>query len=339
MTVKTRSCHGALLVLGMLSMFSAEAACTKTSGVQPFTVPMNMGQVVIPRNAVVGDVIASKSFPIPFSGQLASCTGSGNMIGVMLQGGPIAALSTSASAVYTTNVKGIGIRLSRTYIPGNTTSRWYYPHEVPAVIGSSGIGDVNFAPGNTFTVELIKTAAETGSGVLASGDYTRYYADGDGATNPIMSTRLEGGATTLVTATCSVSAGSVNKVVDLQTVGMDKFSHQGAVIGDRPFNIDIQCNKGDARRVALKWDETYQHASRAAGVLAPVPLSGGATGVAIQLVNEQLRPVTFGDQVQWLGAVADTSYRVPFKARYYQTGQNVTTGPVRAVARFSLNYE
>lgn len=201
MKVMSKASCGVLALMSAFGMATAEAACKKVSTVVPFEVAMDMGDVTVDPATEVNAVIATKSFSIPYSGPLAQCEGSGKMIGVMLQGRAL------SNQVYATNVQGIGIRLSRTYKPGDKVSRWHYPHEVPAVIGSSGIGVVNFAPGNEFTVELIKTETVTGSGVLTEGIYTSYYGDGDvdadGRATPIMTTRVLANSSRVTTLPCS----------------------------------------------------------------------------------------------------------------------------------------
>lgn len=342
MVAMTKVFYGGLVFLCVLHLRQAAAACTRTPGVAAVIVEMGMGPVVIRPEMRVGSVIMERRFPVAvIPGQVvATCNDRGNdRVEGRIRGTRNVAHSTAAQPVYDTNITGVGIRLSRETAAG---ARTYYPHDYIPVnygqLGSDGSGgqaELKISAGTQFVVELIKTAALTGGGALTSMDYSTFSA----GTESLLTSRLSGTATTLIRPTCSVGMASRHQVVNLRTVGKNKFTHQGFVTGDSPFNIDIRCNQGDARRVALKWDEAYQHASRVAGVLAPVAMAGGASGVAIQLVTTGLVPVTFGDRVQWLGAVTDTDYRVQFKARYYQTESNVTAGPVRAVARFSLNYD
>jgi len=346
--VTMKSCGGGLVLLGMLTTMPAQAVCRQVPGFVKKEIEMGMGKVIIRRDLAVGSVIESRTFPIPSVAnspnggeRFAECSGSGSMIGTILKGTPVAAMSTTDKPLYTTNVEGVGVRLSRTIGTGANPRVVYYPHTVSAAIGSSGKGDIYFAPVNGFLVELIKTAAKTGNGPLSSGDYTTYYADGDGAGKPVMVTRLGGNATTIISATCEVSANDKNKVVDLFPIAQNKFTHRGFTGGERAFFIRLNCNQGSdgqERRVGLRWDGIYQHPDKLPGVLASTALTR-ARGVAIQLLSGNV-PVSFGKSEQWLPGLSSASgFNVPFVARYYQTGQTVTAGAIQAVARFSVTYE
>lgn len=348
MDVKMKSCCGGLVLLGMLTTIQAQATCRQVSGFVKKEIEMGMGKVIIRRDMAVGGVIDSRTFPIrsvansPNGGErFAECIVSGSMIGTILKGTPVAGISTTARPVYSSNVAGVGVRLSRTIGPGANPRVVYYPHNLVPDFGDTGRGHFYFAPVNHFLVELIKTAADTGSGPLSSGEYTTYYADGDGAGKPVMVTRLGGNATTIISATCAVSASEKNRVVDLFPIAQNKFTHPGFTGGESAFFINIYCNQsspGQERRVGLRWDGVYQHPDKLPGVLAPTA-NTTARGVSIQLLSSN-SPVSFGDDVQWLpGQSSFQGFTVPFVARYYQTAQTVTAGAVQAVARFSITYE
>ncbi|RTO75379.1 fimbrial protein, partial [Enterobacter hormaechei] len=55
--------------------------------------------------------------------------------------------------------------------------------------------------GSRFTLEIIKTAATTGSGTLVAGKYTSY--DWESGSNPILETYLSASAITVVSPSCS----------------------------------------------------------------------------------------------------------------------------------------
>jgi hypothetical protein len=80
--------------------------------------------------------------------------------------------------VYSTNVPGIGMRFSR----GGSTVNIIYPGRF-----SYDQEDHQYSlEGSRFTLEIIKTAAVTGSGTLAAGKYTSY--DWENGNNPILET-------------------------------------------------------------------------------------------------------------------------------------------------------
>jgi len=346
--VNINACFGGLLMLGLLNTTHVQAACKQLAGFETKVIEMGMGAVIVRRDTPVGGVIVTRTFPIPVrpnsdngGERFATCRGGGQMIGAILQGLPVTGISSVDTPVYSTDVAGIGIRLSRTVGAGSQFRTVYYPHSLAVNTGTSGAGDFYFAPVNGFQVDLVKTAANTGSGALSSGLYTSYYADGDGMGKPVMVTRLAGNATTIVSATCSVGSSDKNQVVNLLPIGQHKFTHPGFTGGERAFFISIYCNQsipGQERRVGLRWDGLYQHRDKLPGVLAPVT-NTRARGVAIQLLSGSA-PVRFDDAVQWLpGQSSVGGFTVPIVARYYQTAQVVSAGSIQAVARFSLTYQ
>ncbi|HDS7658669.1 TPA: fimbrial protein, partial [Klebsiella variicola] len=96
--------------------------------------------------------------------------------------------------IYSTNVPGIGMRFSR----GGATVNIVYPD----VYSSRVYNTTDYSlEGSRFTLEIIKTAATTGSGTLVAGKYTSY--DWESGSNPILETYLSASAITVVSPSCS----------------------------------------------------------------------------------------------------------------------------------------
>jgi len=66
--------------------------------------------------------------------------------------------------------------------------------------------------------------------------------------------------------------------------------------------------------------------------------SGTATGVGIQVVDNQGVPVKFGEDTL-VGPSKNGDYVLPYTARYYQTGNKVTPGRADGTATFTLDYK
>ena len=314
----------------LLSVQDAGAACFRQAGATAKSVTMNMGKVVIPSELAVNAVIATRDFPIPVRGateQLWGCPGGGTLSGVMLQGMPI----ENDSKIYTTGVPGVGIRLS-TVMGG----RGIYPFQ-SVHRQSAGI---HLMPGDRFTVELIKTAAVTGNGPLATGTYTRLSGDGDGVS--MLTSVLTGTGTTIITPSCTVDAGSRNIPVNFGKVTTSSFKGPTSTAGARDFNIRLNCSAGQNAQntVQIKMDATADPAN-VDGVLRLTPAAAGtntAGGIGIQIVDASTQAaVKFGDTVD-VGPSKDGSYVLPYTARYYQTGNRVTPGQANGTATFTLDY-
>jgi len=324
--------HPALLALFLLCGASgAWAECTLNPGVTERFVNMDMGNVLIPP-LPVGGLIASRQFPFQANGSaepIVTCSETGGTVhGVMLQGAPDANFPN----VYSTAVPGVGIRLSRKI---SSTQTVYYPHTVQF----TGAASAYFEAGTQFMVELIKTAPVTGNGPLAQGTYTRYFGD-DGKST--LTTQLLGIGTTIITPSCTVDAGSRNIPVQFGKVPLNSFGGRGSPAAnyDHNFNITLNCSAGANMRntVYLRMDAT-QDPSNQPGVLQIT--QGGtnvASGVGIQILDNNAAPVTFGDDAL-VGQSKDGSYVLPYTARYFQTGNQVTPGRADGTATFTLDYK
>jgi len=323
-----RHCVPVLMLLAGAQ--EAWAACVRYPGTAAKIINMDMGNVVVPNDLPVGAVIARKSFSIPTrdtSEYIFDCTaGGGTLIGEMLQGAPM----PSDPTIYSTAVPGVGIRLSRVIDAYLTVT---YPHRL-----SRGPAYIYFATGTQFQVELIKTAAVTGNGPLASGTYTRYYGDGDGVS--MLTTMLSGNGITIVTPSCSVDLGSRNISVQFGRVPQNNFKGRGTTTGDRSFSIKLNCKAGqNAQNTVYLRMDAAPDPSNEQGVLRITQAgTGTATGVGIQVVDMQSLPVKFGDNMR-IGPSKDGDYVLSYTARYYQNADKVTPGRADGTATFTLDYK
>ncbi|MGB1761721.1 fimbrial protein [Alloalcanivorax xenomutans] len=321
----------ALVLMAALLPSLGWASCNVRSYIVPQDIKMTMGQVTLTPNVPVGTVLAMQEFPIFPVTNYANCTwGSGYMIGQTLIGNP----STYDPQIYTTNVQGIGIRLSRR-IEG-LSQTVVYPHQ----LGPFSNTNLNLSEGY-FRVEIIKIAEQTGSGTLVSGQYTRYYADGTGAGRPILTSTLDASAITIVSSACEVDMGSRNIAVDFGTVSRSVFAGVGSTNTEREFQVGLSCVGPSHGQDTVKLSFGYTpDPSGAAGV---IKIDGGteaASGVGIQLLdNRTSSPIANGERVE-LGTVTpgDHQFQLPLKARYYQTAPIVNGGETRAIATFTIEY-
>ena len=337
-TIKTlarRPARLALLALCLLGgVQGAGAACNMVPGFVARTIDMNVGTVLIPQGTAVGAalLVPPRDFPLgPEADGLQCDAAGGSARGLMLQG----TLVPGYTDVFTTNVTGIGIRLSR-FIPGNSTTADItvsYPHTQTFPPNATA----HFYAGSFFRVELFKIGPVTGNGPLSSGTYTTYSGD-DGKSQ--ITTVLSGNGITIITPSCTVDTGSRNISVPLGNVALNRFGGVGTTAGDKPFKIQLNCQPGQNAQnlVYLRMDATQDPGTTAPGVLK---ITGGtdiAGGVGIQVLDKDAAPVPFGDDVL-VGPSKDGAYVLPYTARYYQTGSTVTAGRADGTATFTLNYK
>ncbi|MEO6934930.1 MAG: fimbrial protein [Collimonas sp.] len=319
----------ALSAMALLSAASAHASCVRPPGATEKIISMDMGTVIIPNNAPVSMTpFATKQFVIPIAGASETswiCSGGGFVTGSMLQGTPVAGMPN----VYTTAVPGVGIRLSR-QITG--IGQTYYPHTINVPNGNA-----EFRSPSYFTVELIKIAAKTGNGPLAAGTYTTYVGNGDNKS--AITSILSGNGITIITPSCTVDAGSKNVMVNFGSVSTGSFKGVGSTAGSQPFNIKLNCQRGEnAQNTILLNMTATADPSNSPGVTQLTQGAGVATGVGIQILDKNSNPVVFGTAAT-VGPSADIQYVVPFTARYYQTAAKITTGPANGAATFTIEYQ
>lgn len=318
-----------LTAIALLCAPGAQAACYLNWNFATKQIRMDMGTVIIPNDAPVGAVFKTQSFTIPIAGdrEVAGRCNGGSVRGYMLQGTPVSGMAN----VYTSTVSGVGIRLSRE-IGG--LGKVYYPH-VMSYAGRRG-PLVWYRP-SYFTVELIKTASQTGNGPLAAGVYTTYVTDGDGRS--ALTSYLSGYGITIVTPSCTVDAGSKNVLVNFGSVARKSFNGVGSTAGDHSFNIKLNCKRGVNMQntILLKMQATADP-SGSPGVTRLTQGVGVATGVGIQMLDKSSKPVVFGAATK-VGPSADIQYVVPYTARYYQTAANMTPGKANGTATFTIEYQ
>jgi type 1 fimbria pilin len=314
------------LSLGFGSV-GALAKCTIDPSVSTFVFNLDMGSVVISPDSPVGSVIASKRFPRGTgSTKVGSCRNGGNAHYQVMQGTPVPGFD----GVFSTGVRGIGIRL--TFNPGDVA-----PFTFPGQVRYSGNVDVYLVPSSYYDVELIKTEPTTGSGPLTSGEVGRSVFDTD--TKPFSSIFIPANGVTIVTPSCTVDTGSRNIVVQMGKVRKSAFNGVGSSAGAKPFNIQLNCNAGNAANntIYLRMDATPDPSGQQ-GVLQVAQVAGAAGGVGIQVLDKDSVGVKFAEEAL-VGPSKDGSYVLPFTARYLQTAPTVSVGPANGTATFSIIYK
>ncbi|MDN3524554.1 fimbrial protein [Halomonas sabkhae] len=306
-------------------------------GFQAQNINMAVGRVIVPANSQVGDRLAIEEFPIndkPADGDvLTECDESGGYSrGEMLVGQP----SSLGPNIYSTNVPGIGIRLSRRIQGRDLTVE--YPHTL--TLDPEG---TYFIGNGFFRVEVFKTAPQTGSGPLATGQYTTYYNDGDGPSKPLLTSYLDANAITIISPTCEINAGSRNIPVNFGQVPESTFEGVGTTNTERNFDIGMQCTGPNYGEAFL--DLRFEYApdpDGPAGVIALEETNDAASGVGIQLLDRRDNSTIENmEAVQVATLVPGDNGRMlslPLKARYYQTQANIEPGRTKATAEFLIEY-
>lgn len=332
--------NGVLIIIGCALSSVSYAACTADRGFTTVDISMNVGRVVVRPSDPIGKVLRSASFPITPNSSTISCNIFRGEIRAVLSQNPTIS-TTGGDSVYNTNIKGIGIRLYRNAGDGSNFSG-YYPYSRPLTSSKYTLGT------GFFVVEIIKTAASTGSGALTAGRYSSYHSRDD-VTKPFLTSTVYGDAITIASSSCEL-LGEINKTVQLPTVNKSGFKGVGSTQGTQAFDLNFLCNGGEnltpyeqSNKISLNFD--YALAPNTTNVLAnTAAASTRASGVGIQLktnYNNVSKAIVKNEKLA-LGTVKSNQniqYNVPLDASYYQTDAIITPGKVSSVATVTIEYE
>ncbi|HHD9950959.1 TPA: MFS transporter [Klebsiella pneumoniae] len=267
------------IVLMALGTTSSWASCTRLSS-PTVMLDMVVGRVVVPPDLPVGSVILTRDWTMSAPGGASyRCTSGTNRFAAKIVSPGATDLGNK---IYSTNVPGIGMRFSR----GGATVNIVYPD----VFSSRVYNTTNYSlEGSRFTLEIIKTAATTGSGTLAAGKYTSY--DWESGGNPILETYLSANAITVVSPSCSVLSGK-NMNVDVGSIRRTDLKGVGTTAGGKDFNIDLQCSGGLSEtgyaNISTSFSGTLATSTTATmgALLNEKAGSGMAKGIGIQVLKD-----------------------------------------------------
>jgi len=341
----------ALFTAGLGVYGEANAACAPTAGFTTKAISMAVGRVVVRPSDNVGKILRKATFTIDPNNSTINCTrnSSGTVRADLTQQYPVSSLGNN---IYTTNIPGIGIRLYRE-AQNNANFSGYYPYARTITGGPYWNGTNYSLDTGYFVVEIVKTAAQTGSGALVPGQYSSYYLTSHPG-RPILTSHVYGNAITIASSSCELQ-GDINKVVQLPTVTKASFTGVGSTQGEQSFDLNILCNGGEnptgyeeKNQISLSFD--YQQDGNNNQVMTNIaPNSTKAQGVGVQLLStyqnvdplSQNKVISKGEKLA-IGSVSSNQtvqFNIPLTARYYQTATKVTAGTVRAMATVTIQYD
>ncbi|EGI25823.1 fimbria adhesin protein [Escherichia coli TA206] len=321
-----------LVVVLIAGVTRARADCWRGPAAT-YRLDMVMGRVVVSPDLPVGAVIAQHSWTMPAGmGINYSCFGKNTFRASIVATG----VTSIGNGIYSTAVPGIGIRFSR----GGNKVNIMYPGQY--TVNADKKSDYRLE-GSRFTVELIKTAAVTGSGPLAAGEYTSY--DWEHGYNPILKTFLSANAVTVVSPSCTILSGR-NMNVDVGSIRRSDLKGTGKTAGGKDFSIRLQCSGGLSEsgyasiHISFSGNPATGTETGQGVLLNEKTGSGMAQGVGIQVLKEGT-PLKFNSRYE-TGRLTSQGMRyisVPLRARFYQYAPDITTGEVESHMVFNLTYD
>ncbi|MGE7139476.1 fimbrial protein [Luteibacter sp. NPDC031894] len=149
----------------------------------------------------------------------------------------------------------------------------------------------------------------------------------------------------ITSTTCQVEgqqpgAGTVRKNVPLDAISAGALGAVGATYGDRGFSIRIGGNPECANdtTVKVRFDPASPALDRLSGRLNLDAGADAASGVQIQIANDDGTPIQLYTEDSKSVVVADNKAQIDLIARYYRSA-DVTPGAANSRVGFQVVYE
>ncbi len=140
----------------------------------------------------------------------------------------------------------------------------------------------------------------------------------------------------LIGNTCVVAADSKEQDVPLGTIGIKQFPRAGAVSNIKtPFTIRLEACGPTFAGVKIRFSGTPDNDNPQLVKIA----DGGATGVAVQILDKDGVLIPLDTQTTARGTPGDDSVEMTFYARLAATGTPVNAGDVSAFATWTTEYQ
>lgn len=242
--------------------------------------------------------------------------------------------------VYATTITGIGLKLSFiNELADGQIGVYEWPATRNYSATASGL-QIMMGRRARFLVQLVKTERFTGSGKFTTAPYAEQRDDRG---ELLFSASVTGMGIVVQTPTCSVAPESKTIQVMFGKVPQSSFQGPRSFTAERDFNIRLICKAGAGMKnmIYLRLDAIADPSGNA-GVLQLSPSGAGtAAGVGIQVLDagkQTPAPVAFGRDML-VGPSMQGDYLLPFKARYFQTGERVKAGTANGTATFTIQYK
>ncbi len=140
----------------------------------------------------------------------------------------------------------------------------------------------------------------------------------------------------LIANTCVVAADSLEKNVPLGNIGTRQLSQAGAVSNIKtPFTLTLEACGPTFSGVKIRFSGSPDDIDPRLLKVA----EGGATGVAVQILDKDGVLVPLDTQTIAYGEAGSDSVQMNFFARLTATGPDLTAGDVSAIATWTTEYQ
>lgn len=231
-------------------------------------------------------------------------------------------MSSGSSAVFSTNIEGIGY----TFALDSWDHNYFH-------VFSGDLNDV-IANGNSqywslsdYYLRLVVTNNKIGAGQLTPGLYgRRIIYDRDIFANIY----INGGN---IVSVCSVKDDNIS--VPMGTVYESQFTGAGSNSEEQTFSVNVNCPANSNVYVIMGGNSDPDMTD--GSVLALTPGEGNATGIGAQILYDHT-PLKLNEKL-FMKQTAGGDESLQFSARYIQTKPSITPGHANATGTLTITYE
>ncbi|GAB1438342.1 hypothetical protein MASR2M36_10880 [Providencia sp.] len=322
-----------MFVIGCVYLYSsyANAACNQNPKFKNLVTTLPSETIYIPYDDESSRLIYHK--PIPMGNGSNATTSNGDQCGHSIIYGQYSnGWSSGGDGYALTNIPNVHIRLSIPAVGIEYALSW--SRNLP--YNNAGLSWVG-ASGLPWVVTIAKRGKVTQSGDLKAGTIAEFYQ-----TNTLPSYSRWSFSTLKIPANFKIVVLSCNlkNTVPIVQLG-DWYDTQFPTVGSTSTEVDIPitltCMAGTNIKATVT--ATSGTVNAAQGQLA---LSGGAdkaTGVAIQIIDANKKPIPLNSKQTIKDNVAAGDYIFGWKARYIKTADKITPGPANGTATINIRYE
>ncbi|MBC8945052.1 fimbrial protein [Xenorhabdus indica] len=330
-----------IFIIGMMSSFASEANyesydCRYSPGFHSGTTRVSFGsQIIIPKNHPIGTTIKEiRLDQLDTKGHVVYCN---RLVPASWDKPDFAPAHYNNDAIYESGVPGVGIRINN-WGPTNYGIDWF-PRKSTTPFTCSPPPrwpDYKYYCGQTWgylTVQLIKIAPTTGSGIIEGRILTRARF-GYGSGSIVHSFYLA--ETRVVTPTPSCSLARKTTLVNMGEIRASEFRGINSTAGTKDFRLEFSCDPNAKVNIILDGRPAKS------GINNIWALDYGsdnvtATGIGLQILfyNQLLeirKPIK-------ANAEYVTYFSFPLQARYIQTHPRITPGKADVTTTITLTYE
>lgn len=330
-----------LLLCGTLMVLSpgALALTTCTGNTKTITVPMPAA-VTVPSDADVGTILSSWSMTAAETNWFTCSATVQESIGIGFEAymlTPSGLTITDGGAVYkvfNTNLAGVGIAMgSKGYANG---CGWQPDWKPVSDVQGYACNALELLPnGGQFRAILVKTGPITAGTVNAMT-----VAKAPMRINGAWSTSLVNTINITATQVTVLSCLTPDVLVRLGTHDASEFSGMGSFTAAVNFDVALNNCPAGINTITYQIDAVTPILNAASSVVA-LDSSSTASGIGVQLLDEVGNPFTFGQPTRLTAYSGSTggNYKIPLKARYYQTEARLQPGTANTMMSFTMTYK